>query len=146
MSAMTSVLAIVSLPFSAAHHLCRHFISPPRFMFCFSERMLSAIPFFLLFAPSRSLYVLADDVLSSPFTPHFLVLGHSPFPSSRLYTLSVESLSPSADRDSFIHRESSHRPLLKKCTESDRRLPIRNYQFVSRRILVLSFPTSNVAE
>ena len=29
--------------------LCRHFISPPRFMFCFSERMLSAIPFFLLF-------------------------------------------------------------------------------------------------
>ena len=104
---MTSVLAIVSLSFSAAHHLCRHFISPPRFMFCFLERMLFAIPFFLLFAPSRSLYVLADDVLSSPFIPHFLVLGHSPFSSSRLYSLSVESLSPSADRDSFILRESS---------------------------------------
>ena len=56
-------------------------------------------------------YVLADDVLSSSYSfPHFLVLGHSPFPSSRLHTLSVESLSPSADRDSFIHRESSQCP------------------------------------
>jgi hypothetical protein len=33
--AMTSVLATVSLFFSAAHHLCRHSLSPLRFMFCF---------------------------------------------------------------------------------------------------------------
>ena len=83
--------------------------SPLRCMFCFSERMLSVIPFFLLFALSLSLYVLDDAVHSSSYSfPHFLVLGHSPFPSSRLHTLSVESLSPSADRDSFILRESSH--------------------------------------
>ena len=81
--------------------------SPLRCMFCFSERMLSVIPFFLLFALSLSLYVLDDAVLSSSYSfPHFLVLGHSPFPFSPLHTLSVESLSPFADGDSFIHRES----------------------------------------
>ena len=101
---MTSVLAIVSLPFSAAHPLCRHYFSPLRFMFCFSERMLSAIPFFLLFALSLSSYVLADDVLSSPFIPHFLVLGHSPFPFSRLHTLSVE-VSLFLCRRGFVHTQ-----------------------------------------
>ena len=106
--AMTSVLAIVSLFFSVVHHLCRHFFSHLHFMFCFSESMLICDTILsLVCSLSLSLYVLDNAVLSSPFIPHFLVLGHSPFSSFRLHTWSVESLSSSAGRNSFIRRESS---------------------------------------
>ena len=55
--------------------------SPLRCMFCFSERMLSVIPFFLLFALSLSLYVLDDAVLSSSYSfLTFLFQGIVPFP------------------------------------------------------------------
>jgi hypothetical protein len=103
---MRSLLAIVSLSFSAANYLCRH--SSRLFVTCPALQkecylLYHAFPCSL----SLPLYVLDDDVFSSPFITHFLVLGQSPFPSSRLHTLSVESLSPFADWDSFIHRESS---------------------------------------
>ena len=133
---MTNVLAIVSLCFSVAHHLCRHFISTLRFIFYFRERMLSTIPFFFVRSLSLSLshlslYVLDDDALGSLFIPHFLVLEHSPFPSSRLYSLLVSSLSPSANGDS-THSESAHIDFLSCLLQVFAVLQIAGFNFSCR--------------
>ena len=103
---MTSVLATVSLSFSAAHHWCRHFFSPLRFMFCFRERMSSSIPFFLLFALSLSLslYVLDDDVFSSACSCSLLFWDIVPFPV--LEYIRVSAVSLTLCRQGSVHPSS----------------------------------------
>ena len=91
-------------PITCADISSRLFISCSAFQ---KQCYLRYHSFSCLLSLSLSSYVLDDAVLSSSFIPHFLVLGHSPFSSFWLHTWSVESLSSSAGRDSFIHRESS---------------------------------------